>query len=162
MENEKKRDDKPEEKIDSISAFFFTAANLMNQSETKSGRKEGSIMRSLILRQKMALIMIEQKTRTQPQGISLNSIAQMLNIPHSSASLLIESLVKKGLCQRVTNPSNRRKVNISLSDFGKKMLKKIIKKTETTFHELQEGIPPEEIAIFEKVIFCYYKKLFTK
>ncbi|MDD3586293.1 MAG: hypothetical protein PHQ75_03850 [Thermoguttaceae bacterium] len=151
---------KKEEKVDPFFALLFSAANLMNRGETENGRKEDNIMSSLNYRQKMVLLMIGQKTRSQPEGISLNSIARALDIPLPSASLLIEALVKRDLCCRVLNPTDRRKVNITLSDFGDTIIKNLKQKTEKGYREMLDGIPTEEITIFEKVATAVYFKLF--
>ncbi len=154
----KKNQDDNEDEIDPSSALFFVVTKLINFGESFPSQAEQTLMNTLVPRQKMALFFIEQKTRTVAEGITLKAVAQALDIPIPSASQLIETLVRKGLCFRVMNPGNHRSVNITLTESGQNMTKKIVSKIAKKFQELQEGLPPEEIAIFEKVAIYYYRK----
>ena len=81
-----------------------------------------------------------------------------MDIPLPSASQLIESLVKKGLCLRAPNPNDHRTVQIRLTDSGRRITKQIITQTTKKLRELQDGLMPEEIETFEKVILhCYHR-----
>ena len=150
--------DQVKENIDPTTALFLVVAKLIALGENGMDQKENTLLRSLVHRQKMALFTIEYKTRTQPEGIPLTMIANELEIPLSSTSLLIESLVKKGLCQRVINPRNHRSVNITLTDFGRKITKKMIARTGKRLKELQVGLSPQEIATFNNVILYYSRQ----
>lgn len=144
---------------DPCTALFFIVANLMNFGENSPGRQDRDMMKTLFQRQKMALFAIEFGTRRHPEGVTLSVVARMMNIPLPSASQLIESLVKKELCQRAVNPRNHRTVQITLTDSGRRLTKRIVEKTTQKLRELQEGLEKEEIETFEKVVIhCYQRR----
>ncbi len=54
---------------------------------------------------------------------SVNDLAQILNIAPSTTSELIDRLFKAGLVTRERSLEDRRKINLDLSESGKKLLK---------------------------------------
>lgn len=52
------------------------------------------------------------------QGISLKDLSLILNIDVSTTSRTVDSLVKKGLALRIPSDSDRRFINITLSEAG--------------------------------------------
>ena len=61
------------------------------------------------------------------QSMSVKSIAEKLHVTSGAVSQIVENLVKSGLIQRETSPTDRRGVVVSLSLEGKvrfKMIKK--------------------------------------
>ncbi|MBR5416323.1 MAG: hypothetical protein IK105_10370 [Thermoguttaceae bacterium] len=82
-----------------------------------------------------------------------------INIPLPSASQLIETLVKKNLVSRITNPENHRSVRITLTELGRKLTRGIVSAVDGKLRKLREGLSPDEIAAFNKaVLHCFSRK----
>jgi DNA-binding MarR family transcriptional regulator len=60
-----------------------------------------------------------------PNAMMLSDISSRMVDRNSNATRLVEKLKQKGLVNRVTCPSNRRQVDITITDKGLKLLKKI-------------------------------------
>ncbi len=61
--------------------------------------------------------------RKDPEPMSPNEIKENLIVGSPDMTRLIDRLYKKGLVERATCPTNRRKVDISITAQGKKTLK---------------------------------------
>lgn len=48
------------------------------------------------------------------EGLSLNELSKMLNLPKSSVSRIVDQLVEKGIVDRTIPPENRRTVTLSI------------------------------------------------
>ncbi|MBO7725064.1 MAG: winged helix DNA-binding protein [Thermoguttaceae bacterium] len=144
---------------DPCSALFITVNALIAYGDAVVGAKRNKELQSLFPRQKMALFVIEASTRLVPDGVPLSTVARTINIPLPSASQLIETLVKKNLVSRTTNPENHRSVRITLTELGRKLTREIVAVVDGKLRELQEGLSPAEIAAFDKVILhCFSRK----
>ncbi len=133
--------------------------DLIAYGDAVHAAKNHKEFQSLSSRQKMALFVIEAATRRIPGGIPLSAVARTMNIPRPSASQLIETLVKKNLVSRTTNPENHRSVLITLTEFGREQTREIVGTVDGKLRQLQEGLSPGEIAAFEKVILhCFSRK----
>ena len=69
----------------------------------------------------------------QPEPLSINEIKNRIVFANSDMTRLLDRLVKKNLVFRNTDPNNRRKVNVSISDEGLKLL-------EEVFPDLENGL----------------------
>lgn len=144
---------------DPCAALFITVNNLIAYGDTVGTAKDHKELQSLSSRQKMALFVIEAATRRIPEGVPLSSVARVMNIPRPSASQLIETLVKKNLVSRTTNPENHRSVLITLTGLGREQTREIVRTVDGKLRQLQEGLSRKEVAIFEKVILhCFSRK----
>ena len=88
---------------------------------------------NLTIQQMRLLRVVYWKTRTSsPEGVMLKTIAETLNVTSAAVCGMVESMVQKGLLSRARCESNRRSVNITLSEYsiGK------IREYETTFSAL--------------------------
>lgn len=74
----------------------------------------------------------------------LKDLALTLRIDVSSASKLVEELVKKDLVIRNPSKSDRRSVQINLSDKGRQIFEKIENDMDSVFNEIFEYIDPTE------------------
>ena len=144
---------------DPCSALFITVNALIAYGDAVVGAERNKELQSLFPRQKMALFVIEASTRLVPDGVPLSTVARTINIPLPSASQLIETLVKKNLVSRTTNPENQSSVRITLTELGRKLTREIVAVVDGKLRELQEGLSPAEIAAFDKVILhCFSRK----
>lgn len=144
---------------DPCAALFITVNDLIAYGDTVGTAKHHKELQSLSPRQKMVLFVIEAATRRNPGGVPLSAVARTMNIPRPSASQLVETLVKKNLVSRTTNPENHRSVLITLTEFGKKQTREIVAAVDGKLRQLQEGLSPDEIAVFDRVVLhCFSRK----
>ena len=144
---------------DPCAALFITVNALIAYGDAVVSAWDGGELQSLSPRQKMALFAIEASTRLIPDGVPLSTVARAINIPLPSASQLIETLVKKNLVSRITNPENHRSVRITLTELGRKLTRDIVSAVDGKLRKLQEGLSPDEIAAFNKaVLHCFSRK----
>ncbi len=77
-------------------------------------------------------------------NITLKELADRLVIAQSTASELVDRLVKMKYIERKISPEDRRKITLNLSNKGKKFIEQHIKENETFFEKLLKQIPIEE------------------
>lgn len=83
--------------------------------------------------------------------ISVNALADNMNLDKSTVSRQVENLVKSKLVQRITALTDRRKVEISLSHRGSRVYKRMNTSMNTYFESVFEEVPEEELAVFLRV-----------
>lgn len=71
---------------------------------------------SLTISQQRMLRVVWQMTSQAPNGIILRDLAKQLHLSSSAVSVMVDYLVQKGCLIRVTQPDDRRKVLIRLSE----------------------------------------------
>lgn len=59
-----------------------------------------------------------------PEPVSANELKKKILVSNPDVTRLLDRLVKKGYVQRETCPENRRKIDIALTDSGRKMFVK--------------------------------------
>jgi DNA-binding MarR family transcriptional regulator len=88
--------------------------------------------------------------------VSMQEVAQHFKIRAPSATFLVEELVRGGLLARHANPKDRRKVEVTLTPQGKKIVKTIETKRDkilgTLFNSLKETDRKELNRILENII----------
>lgn len=77
------------------------------------------------------------------EKISLNQLADLLNLENSSMSRTVNNLVNKGFVIRDIDMQDRRYVTISLTDKGMDLFKDIEKDMDDYFLKIYETIPRE-------------------
>nr|WP_320147720.1 MarR family transcriptional regulator [uncultured Anaeromusa sp.] len=78
--------------------------------------------------------------------LSVNDLAQLLNLDKSSVSKTVDKLVTSGLLQRDSSPDDRRYVVLTLSQEGQHAYEDIEARMETHFTKILQAIPPEKHA----------------
>lgn len=78
------------------------------------------------------------------KGISLNQLADLLNLENSTMSRTVNSLVTSELAKRDTDPQDRRYVTISLTDSGNELYKGIEEKMNLYFKKIYETISEDK------------------
>jgi len=76
--------------------------------------------------------------------VSLVQLSDILELEKSTVSRTVEHLVKAGLVNRDTDSSNRRYINITLSEDGKKLFNNIEKTMNLRFMYLVQNIPKDK------------------
>lgn len=103
-------------------------------------------------RQARSLAMIWQSQKTRPEGLHLKELAGQLGVTVASASVLVETMVKKNLFIRTHSDIDRRAVCIRLTKSGEKTLGAIVRNRSEYSRLLLDGVDPADKAVFLKVI----------
>jgi len=74
-------------------------------------------------------------------SISLNELAELLNLEKSTMSRTVNNLVTTGLVKREIDPQDRRYVTISLTESGSMLFEKIEADMNSYFSKVYELIP---------------------
>lgn len=90
--------------------------------------------RTLGLTPQQHLLLLSVRGHPAYPAISITDIAERLQIRHHSASLLVERSVKNGWLNREKDPTDRRRVMVSLTSKGEDALSRI---TQANRHELR-------------------------
>lgn len=124
-----------------------------------TGEKNVRLIESLTHRQAKALFIIGFCVAPEADGLHLKELAARLGMTCATASVLVDTMVKKNLFVRTRSEEDRRAICIRLSDAGKKTLQ-IIKKNnlELTRH-LLDSIPPADQAAFARVIRHLFRRV---
>ena len=78
------------------------------------------------------------------QNISLNQLAELLNLENSSMSRTVNNLVNNGLVKRDIDMQDRRYVTISLTEKGMELFKGIEEDMDVYYLKVYETIPREK------------------
>ena len=76
--------------------------------------------------------------------LSVNDLAQLLNLDKSSVSKTVDKLVNSGLLQREASSEDRRYVVLTLSQEGHRYYEDIEARMESHFSKILQAIPPEK------------------
>lgn len=86
------------------------------------------------------------------QGITMKDLAGHLQISSSSATALVDRLVKGKCVQRKSDAANRKWVRLSLTKTGQKALEENYEQRESLLHRGFSRLSAEERKIFEKIL----------
>ncbi|WP_139902762.1 MarR family winged helix-turn-helix transcriptional regulator [Clostridium thermarum] len=78
------------------------------------------------------------------KSISLNELAQLLNLENSTMSRTVNNLVTSELAKRDTDPLDRRYITISLTESGHKIYESIEERMNQYFEKIFERIPVDK------------------
>ena len=78
-------------------------------------------------------------------SISGKELAKKMGLSPSRASRVVESLVQKKLVQRINDTTDRRRCQITLSDWGRELKEKINKKNYRWQKQLQHQLSTQEV-----------------
>ncbi len=101
--------------------FFNILDELRRESLKSTNALHEKKLYGLTFRQGTALWQVKTMTMKYPQGIALKTLASRMQMTVPATSLLVESMVGRGLFERTPNPEDRRAVCICLSDRGKQI-----------------------------------------
>jgi DNA-binding MarR family transcriptional regulator len=90
---------------------------LLSLARKGINNKNGCLfMDSLSHKQGIMLLAVKELNAINPNGSSLKELARHLGITEPSASVMVNTLVKKGVLRRLTSDSDRREVKIKLTE----------------------------------------------
>jgi len=76
---------------------------------------------------------------------NLGTIQERMVSKMSNTTRLVDKLIEKELCQRITCPSNRRKVEITITEAGQNLLKEIDPLVESMENRFSEKLTTKEL-----------------
>ncbi|WP_295178908.1 MarR family transcriptional regulator [uncultured Christiangramia sp.] len=76
---------------------------------------------------------------------NLGTIQERMVSKMSNTTRLVDKLIEKGFCQRITCPSNRRKVEITITEAGQELLKEIDPLVESMENRFSEKLTTKEL-----------------
>ena len=82
-------------------------------------------------------------------GSSLSSVADHLGVTPSTASIITERLVRGGLITRVTDPIERRRVILTLTPEGERLVEQARVATRQKLAAFLENLPPQQLQAIE-------------
>lgn len=128
-----------------ISQIFkeFTQVNFLMQKMMRSRNNKHKVV-TMIQYQVLEFI----KDNKQ---INVSDIADFLKISISSATQLIERLVKQNYLKRIVNQNDRRKVNIQITKEGNQYLIRLEKHINNKSKQVFKNISNEELEIFLEI-----------
>ncbi|MFN7249497.1 MAG: MarR family winged helix-turn-helix transcriptional regulator [Anaerobacillus sp.] len=88
----------------------------------------------------------------EEDGLTQNKLATLTGRDEASVSRLINNLLKNELVTRVPHPVDKRTNLIFLSAKGKKMQIGLIEQAIKTINDISEGIEPEDMKVFLRVL----------
>ena len=103
------------------------------------------------LRVLKAVYSLSMDTKDHP-GIMLKHLAAKINLTAGAASIIVDSLVKMKLLDRLPDENDRRAVKIRLSQLGAEHFERHFNYFSSTMEEIISRIPEEELSAFEKVL----------
>ena len=98
----------------------------------------------ITVRENQTLTLVCNLTEEKPEGITLKQLAAAMKLAPATVSELIESLVNKGLLQRIQNPEDRRAVQITLTGKGQKLHDEFLKSVDDLCEKLLAKLFPSE------------------
>lgn len=99
----------------------------------EQARREG------ITPQQHVLLAVVRGHRAYP-AVAIGDVAQSLQVRQSSASLLVDRCVKRGLLHRREDPDDRRRAVVSLTDEGQRILDRIMAANRRELGVLQDAL----------------------
>lgn len=116
----------------------------------------------LSVRQMNALGALNQLMTNRQEGIPLKALAHHLRMSIPSTSLLVDSLVKKGLFDRKENPRDRRSLCIRLSEEGESRVQLLYNGMKKMVDDLFSTLTEEDQENFCRIVSILYNHLYSK
>lgn len=92
------------------------------------------------------------KTIQKNPEINLTNLGSCLGLAKSSISLIINKLTDEGFVQRIENSQDRRNKTISLTENGKRALKKSKTENKMLFNHLVSDLSQEELTLINSCL----------
>jgi DNA-binding MarR family transcriptional regulator len=115
------------------------------------GFKQFMIEGEKLTYQQMQVLSIIAKKERQYIG----EVSKLLNTNPASTSITIEKLTIKQLVTRTYNRSDRRKVQVSLTDFGRQEYNRLEEKKIIILQDLQSSLTEKEIMLINSIFSEY-------
>lgn len=101
---------------------------------------------------------LEYLAVSQPQTPSAISDCMQMSMPNTSREL--RKLIEKGLCEKLSDPDDRRKQLFRLTTDGTEMINGIFAQIEVKFNERIQGLNAQEQQELEQALQLLQRKVF--
>lgn len=132
------------EPVDELLSFLSKYDDIRRSVVREFSAETQQKLRGLTLHQHMAVEKIMELTQSSPKGVTLRDFARVMQASPSSASVMVDSLVNRGLVERSQNPTDRRTVCIRLSEKGSKVFTESRKHVVTKLSSLLSHLTADE------------------
>ncbi|WP_458120724.1 MarR family winged helix-turn-helix transcriptional regulator [Paenibacillus sp. Z6-24] len=95
------------------------------------------------------------------QPVTLSEISECIHMSMPNTSRELRKLTDKGLCEKVTDPQDRRKQLIRLSDQGSVMMEDIFQTVKERFAKRAAALSEEEMVQVEQALTLLQEKIFN-
>ena len=116
----------------------------------------------LAVRQMNALGALNRLMTNRQEGIPLKTLAHYLRMSIPSTSLLVDSMVKKGLFDRKENPRDRRSLCIRLSEEGESRFQMLFNGMKEKLDTLFSILSQEDKENFCRIVDTLYNHVYNK
>ena len=116
----------------------------------------------LSVRQMNALGALNRLMTNRHEGIQLKTLAHHLRMSVPSTSLLVDSMVKKGLFDRKENPRDRRSLCIRLSEEGESRFQLLYNGMKKRLDSLFGILSEQDQEDFCRIVDTLYTHVYTK
>ena len=98
-------------------------------------------------------------SRGETCDIRISTLARDLDVTPAAAGQAVDRLVRDGLVDRLTDPTDRRAFVISVSEKGRKRLREFEERSSGIAGEILAGVPSADVAAFDRVLGVLYDGL---
>ena len=98
-------------------------------------------------------------SRSAEGPIRISKLAHDLDVTPAAAGQAVDRLVKGGMVDRETDPTDRRALVISISKKGREHLREYQARCRELSDELLSDLPPADVAAFDRVLSAVYDGL---
>lgn len=109
-------------------------------------------MYGLTVRQGSAISQLKLMQEDAPEGVSLKSLAQRMQMTIPATSLLVEVMVSKGFMERNPNPNDRRAVCIKLTERGLSLFDDVYARFHDEIDRRAQALTQEELNAFSCIV----------
>ena len=140
-------------------AIFDIGDHLKKESNGLFADKEIEKFEGLTLKQKDTLVLVRRLEEEYPEGMSLKTLSNKLNLAPATVSELVENLVQQGFLTRERSLRDRRSICIKLNSVTSRQCKLSEESFTKTFNELLSELEEEEKNVFLKSLSKIHKKI---
>ncbi len=86
------------------------------------------------------------------RGMTVSELANISAVPKSQMTLLIDQLVRLGIVERHSDATDRRIINLTLTNHGLVLLEDLKRKVQENIKTRWSGLTPEELAEMSRAL----------
>ena len=131
--------------------LLYTLDDIRRESLKLTSSSHIKKLMGLTIRQASAIARLKIMMDRAPQGVALKTLAQELQMTVPATSLLVETMVNKGVFERNQNPDDRRAICIRLSTKGRELFDVGFSALERQLDNHSADISADELEICAKV-----------
>lgn len=131
--------------------LLYTLDDIRRESLKLTSSSHIKKLMGLTIRQASAIARLKIMMDKAPQGVALKTLAQELQMTVPATSLLVETMVNKGVFERNQNPDDRRAICIRLSTKGRELFDVGFSALERQLDNHSADISADELEICAKV-----------